>query len=134
MDNECIPARLRNGEIATSGSGIRIARNALTGREGPRPTPKHVCRHLCANDSQCDKRVDGFVCVLHTTWSTQLENVNDIPIEKLRATRLAGGQARGKTINNLEYMCPHCGKEGRSPSMKRWHFDRCKSRPQSHAE
>lgn len=26
------------------------------------------------------------------------------------------------------YRCPHCGKEGRSASMFRWHFDNCKSR------
>lgn len=26
--------------------------------------------------------------------------------------------------------CPHCGKEGKSGVMKRWHFDRCKSKVQ----
>lgn len=26
------------------------------------------------------------------------------------------------------YTCPHCGKEGKSASMFRWHFDNCKSR------
>lgn len=24
--------------------------------------------------------------------------------------------------------CPHCGKSGGAPSMKRWHFDRCRAR------
>ena len=139
MNNECIPARLRNGEIATSRQAMHIARNALTEREGPPPTTgRYVCRHLCANDSGCHKRVDGFVCVLHTVWGTQLENMNDIPIEirqaagKLgaKAGAGAGGKVGGKIACNLEYTCPHCGKAGRSPSMYRWHFDRCKLRPQ----
>jgi hypothetical protein len=128
MDNECIPARLRNGEIASHcRQAKRIARQALIEREGPPPTSKHVCRHLCVNDSQCHKRVDGFVCVIHTTWGTHIENMNDKPIEK----RLAGGRA----ACNLEYTCPYCGKAGRGPSMK-GHINKCKckSRPQSHAE
>jgi len=122
---ECIPAHLRNGEIVTSrsGSAMRIARQVLTEREGPRPTSKHVCRHLCQNDSIMR---NGFLCVLHTVWGTRSENMKDVPIE----TRCASAAAGAKTINNLEYTCPHCGKEGRSPSMKRWHFDRCKLRPQ----
>lgn len=28
-------------------------------------------------------------------------------------------------------VCPHCGKEGTGPIMKRHHFDRCKSKPPS---
>lgn len=28
-----------------------------------------------------------------------------------------------------EYICPHCGKEGKSSAMKRWHFDKCKEKP-----
>lgn len=26
-------------------------------------------------------------------------------------------------------VCPHCGKEGKGPTMLRFHFDRCKSKP-----
>jgi len=26
----------------------------------------------------------------------------------------------------INYICPHCGKEGKGPSMKQWHFDKCK--------
>lgn len=29
-------------------------------------------------------------------------------------------------VKKYELTCPHCGKEGRGPSMKRFHFDRCK--------
>jgi len=136
---ECIPARLRNGEIASHcRHAIRIARQALIEREGPPPTPRHVCRHLCANDSQCHKRVDGFVCVIHTTWGTHIENMNDIPIEIRRSCAAAagkvgaaaGGKVGGKIVCNLEYTCPHCSREGHGPSMKRWHFDNCPRRPQ----
>jgi len=130
MNNECVPARLMNGEIAAGRTATKIARNVLTEREGPPPGPKHVCRHLCANDSGCDKRVDGFVCVLHTVWGTQVENINDIPIEILQAKGKAGGKVSGKISCNLEYQCPHCSQEGRGPTMKRWHFDNCPHRPQ----
>ena len=38
-----------------------------------------------------------------------------------------------KNPNNIEknikiHICPHCKKEGKGPSMKRWHFDNCKLR------
>jgi hypothetical protein len=32
-----------------------------------------------------------------------------------------------KIKNNISYTCPHCDKIGVGPSMKRWHFDKCKS-------
>ena len=28
--------------------------------------------------------------------------------------------------NTTVHTCPHCGKSGKSNSMKRWHFDNCK--------
>lgn len=28
--------------------------------------------------------------------------------------------------NKTVHTCPHCGKSGKSNSMKRWHFDNCK--------
>jgi len=128
---ECIPARLRNGEIASHcRQAKRIARQALIEREGPPPTPRHVCRHLCANDSQCHKRVDGFVCVLHTVWGTHTENSMDVPIE----IRRAAGKVAGKVGGNRVKACPHCGKEVRGPSIYQNHFDRCKLRLQPTAE
>lgn len=30
-------------------------------------------------------------------------------------------------MNRKEYLCPHCGKLGRGPGMKRYHFDNCKA-------
>ena len=29
-------------------------------------------------------------------------------------------------LNKIKVVCPMCNKEGPYPSMKRWHFDRCK--------
>jgi len=31
--------------------------------------------------------------------------------------------------NSLRVTCPHCNKVGQLTNMKRWHFDKCKSRP-----
>lgn len=43
---------------------------------------------------------------------------------KENAKRLSNG-----THNFIvEYMCPHCNKTGKGPSMKRWHFDNCKEK------
>lgn len=33
--------------------------------------------------------------------------------------------------NNRKYQCPHCPKSGDLRNMKRWHFNNCKSIPQS---
>ena len=29
-------------------------------------------------------------------------------------------------MNRKEYTCPHCGKIGRGPGMKRYHFEKCR--------
>lgn len=29
-------------------------------------------------------------------------------------------------MNSVEYTCPHCGKNGKGPGMKRYHFNNCK--------
>jgi len=34
----------------------------------------------------------------------------------------------GQHQNLTAHVCPHCGLEGKSPAMKRWHFDNCKRR------
>lgn len=31
--------------------------------------------------------------------------------------------------NSIRVTCPHCNKVGQLTNMKRWHFDKCKSRP-----
>ena len=38
-----------------------------------------------------------------------------------RKSRLAG-------VKKQQYLCPHCGKEGAGPAMKRFHFDNCKEK------
>ena len=38
-----------------------------------------------------------------------------------RQSRLAG-------VKKHQYTCPHCGKEGAGPAMKRFHFDKCKEK------
>jgi hypothetical protein len=117
---ECVPARLRNGEIARNDYAMRIARQALTEREGPPPTTgRYVCRHLCQNDSMMR---NGFLCVIHTTWGSYYENYMDIPVEKRGTGR--------KIVGNREHTCPHCKKEGVGPVMFKHHFNRCKLRPQ----
>lgn len=35
--------------------------------------------------------------------------------------------ANGTHNSQIVYECPHCGKIGKGPMMKRWHFERCKN-------
>ena len=42
--------------------------------------------------------------------------------------RLLGASAAGKIQASIIHTCPHCGKIGKGPSMRRWHFSNCKSR------
>ena len=34
----------------------------------------------------------------------------------------------GNKHTKLTHICPHCGKQGNGNSMKRWHFDNCKTK------
>lgn len=44
---------------------------------------------------------------------------------KFHAERLANGTH----CTQKEFTCPHCGKTGKGPNMKRYHFDNCKANP-----
>ena len=39
-----------------------------------------------------------------------------------------GTFANGRNPNRLMVECPHCGKTGAKPGLKRWHFDNCKGK------
>ena len=130
---ECVPAVYvigkKKGKYAARGRAAQIAREELTKRDGPRPFPKAVCRHLCENDSTAP---NGFVCTLHTTWGTQKENCSDKSEEVRRAAAIAGakisGKVNGKKACSIERTCPHCGRTIRGPSYFQ-HERACKMKP-----
>lgn len=39
------------------------------------------------------------------------------------------GKKLGKIQANKNYICPHCGKEGKTSGMYTWHFDNCLKNP-----
>ena len=141
IEDECIPARYVQGKkkgqiILCDRHRLRIARLALTKRDGPPPSPdKNVCRHTCDNDSQSHKRQNGFVCTLHTMWGTQKENMMDKPEEVRKASARKGseagsskgGKVGGKTTGSIERTCPHCGRTIKGPSYFQ-HERACKHR------
>jgi len=45
-------------------------------------------------------------------------------------THLANVRKRLSVHNKNKLTCPHCDKEGQYANMRRWHFDKCKLRPQ----
>lgn len=38
-----------------------------------------------------------------------------------------GGEIQRRSRKSKEYRCPHCAFVGKGGTMKRWHFDKCKS-------
>ena len=135
---DCVPAVNKDGSYSKGGHTFGKMYKALEEREGPRPFPKAVCRHLCENDSMAP---NGFVCTLHTTWGTFSENNMDrSPEMRTKGGRIGGkhrspngGKIGGRIWANrpdhpskVQVTCPHCGKVGTKLSMARWHFDNCK--------
>jgi hypothetical protein len=49
----------------------------------------------------------------------------------LSETHYLSIKSRLKDFNSKQVCCPHCGKEGQHTNMKRWHFDHCRSIPQT---
>lgn len=101
------------------------ARAALKKDKGPSPNDgqKWVCRHLCKNDSMAP---NGFVCInpQHLVWGTQKENMSDkTPEVRSKAGKEAA--ASPVHISKRSFKCHHCGKEGKGPTMQKYHFDRC---------
>ncbi len=52
-------------------------------------------------------------------------------LDKEAATKRANKRVENGThhfldINHEKVICPHCSKVGQKPSMKRWHFDKCR--------
>jgi hypothetical protein len=126
VEGECVPAvHHKTGEFMKASSAKYKARKILEEREGPRPIPGAICRHLCKNDSMAP---NGFVCTLHTTWGTYAENEMD----KSPEMRAKGGKiSANKPDSNcrLEVTCHHCGKVGAKLPMGRWHGDNCRHKP-----
>ena len=49
-------------------------------------------------------------------------------LKQINADRKAAGLEHPNTgIIRIVVECPHCGKSGAMNTMKRWHFDNCKS-------
>jgi hypothetical protein len=127
----CVPAVMSRavggkqiGDYCSRVQGKRLAREELTRREGPKPFPGAVCRHLCKNDSQAK---NGFVCLKHTTWGTSAENLMDQGLEpRKRGGRIAAESGQLREAGRVKVTCPHCGKTGAKRIMSRYHFDRCK--------
>jgi hypothetical protein len=147
MTKECVPALNRDGSYSKGGNAYSKMYKALEQREGPRPLPKTICRHLCKNDTTTP---NGFVCTLHTTWGTYSENAMDKSPENrakggkhrspnggkisgrinVESGHLASIASKGRNsphhANKLQVTCPYCGKTGQKVAMAQWHFDRCK--------
>jgi len=131
----CVPAVMKLarggkqiGEWCSASAGIGQARAELIRREGPPQGDKNRCCHNCRNDSTAP---NGFVCVLHTRWGTQLENIRDQGEAGTQARKRNGRivNARPDNANKLQVTCPHCGKAGQKLVMARWHFDNCRYKP-----
>jgi hypothetical protein len=138
----CVPAVMTKaqggkqvGDWCCKGYGKKRAREELIRREGPPSSgmKNPVCRHTCKNDSQAP---NGFVCILHTTWGTHSENMQDkSPEDRKRGGRLGGRIvgpivcARPDNANKLQVTCSHCGMTGAKWPMARWHFDNCRYKP-----
>lgn len=126
----CVPALNRTGDYAKGGCAHRKAHSALIEREGLRPEGA-ICRHLCENDTT---RPNGFICILHTTWGTQVENMADRPLYKRGGWQASAirdpekdrrrANIAGIAASKIEHTCPHCGRIVRGPSIGR-HIKAC---------
>lgn len=152
--NDCYGHRITRGKNKGKWSKHpSIARKALEKAKGSPPFSGALCRHLCENDSCAP---NGFVCVnpQHLTWGTQQENVLDQDPQVRRERSCKAGKAASVSMtleqktersrkgayvsnsspthpNKLLVICPHCGKVGTKMTMMRYHFDKCKFKPEA---
>ena len=47
---------------------------------------------------------------------------------KLLITSSLGGKVSGAIEANTMHLCPYCKKEGKGPTMRRWHYANCKQK------
>lgn len=52
-----------------------------------------------------------------------ISHISDPEVNRETAIRRMGN---GTNPFGMKSICPHCGKEGQTSAMKRWHFDNCK--------
>jgi hypothetical protein len=126
----CVAALNRTGGYAKGGNAYSKMNVALIEREGPRPEGA-ICRHLCENDTTAP---NGFICILHTTWGTQAENMADRPLHKRGGWQASAirdpekdrrrANIAGTAASKIEHTCQHCGRIVRGPSIGR-HVKAC---------
>jgi hypothetical protein len=112
--------------------GTGILRNLTSGGEGPIPGP--VVRKKLS-DAKKGKRPNNYGKT-YKSGPSELKSLSkqgekNSMFGKTHNTkskeRIGKSSAeRYKLIPIVE--CPHCGKKGKEPPMRRWHFDKCKLR------
>jgi hypothetical protein len=103
--------------------------NALRGRKtGPRNYPSPLSGRPLSEEHKI-KISRGLKGKSKPTRSTEhAKNIsNSLKGRHLSNTAKSAISATMKTnhANSKAHTCPHCGKIGKSGSMKRWHFDNC---------
>lgn len=84
-------------------------------RHGPKPTPKHVCRHTCGNGEK------GCVTNRHLVWGTSKQNHSD----RLRHGTWPEGENHGRAkLTNEDVVAIRRSKQGTVALAKRYDVDR----------
>ena len=90
---------------------------SLRGNEVSDETRKKLSENNWSKrDPEAQRKHAAFAASKRTKWGTHSDHTK----QKISAS-LTG-------ISQVLVTCPHCGKEGGQRALKRWHFDKCKSR------
>lgn len=72
------------------------------------------------------KRADAQKGEKNHNYGKPAYNRGKSPSLETRKKQAEANKGQGKGIPKPIVICPHCGKEGGAPQLKRWHFDNCK--------
>ena len=75
------------------------------------------------------KLVAGHTGLTHTEESKQKMRKPKAPFSSEHKAKIKAARALQVIPKQSIVTCPHCGKQGGSGTMPRWHFDRCKHKP-----
>jgi hypothetical protein len=137
--------RVKNGSHPFVGGEIQRKRiedgthhflNSQWQRENALKRVKNGTHHMLGASNPSHARVKNGTHNFQNSEAARDRQIRRIVSGKHHFLNRVQSAERAKTIMEngnhscqLERQCPHCQKIGKGPSMGRWHFDRCKKRP-----
>lgn len=111
--------------------------NPMFGKHAPPKSPEAILKYSITQKTLAEQGLHPFQTSFFRQSISQRQQTaaangtHPLQSEKYRKEQSIRKITQNKIFNSTEFICPNCGKVGKGPNMKRYHFDKCKHQSKS---